>query len=84
MVKGANCDKRGQDNDACHTLFECPEGWDQVVVFVALIMCYKMELVRERQRRPTAAATQHSMPDLANPPPLAASNPATDKDIHAD
>ncbi len=96
-----NCDRRGRDDDAWHTLFECPAfqrypedvmttlqkkgeqpltldslvtimlkstaGWDQVAAFVALTIHRKIEIVRERQKRPIAAATQHLMPDLAIP-----------------
>ncbi len=98
----SNCDRRGRDNDAWHTLFEYPafrlyweeamtalekmgeplltpdslvlimlkstERWDQVAAFVALTMCRKMEIAREWQGQPIAAATQHPMPDLAIPP----------------
>ncbi len=44
------------------------DGWDQMAAFVALMMHRKMEIVRERQRRFVAAATQHPMSDLAIPP----------------
>ncbi len=106
----SHCDRRRRDDDAWHSLFECPgfqlyrydemtilqemceqpltsdsfvpimlkspDGWDQVAVFVALTMRHKMEIVRDRQRRPIAATTQHPMPDLAIPPMFAISNPA--------
>ncbi len=99
--KCSKCDRRGWDDDAWHTLFECPafrfyreeaittlekmgeppltldslirimlksaERWDHVAAFVALTMCRKMEIARERKGRPIAAATQHPMPDLAIP-----------------
>ncbi len=48
-------------------MLKSAEGWDQVAAFVALIMCRKMEIAREQQGRPIAAATQHPMPDLAIP-----------------
>ncbi len=44
-------------------------GWDRVAAFVPLTMCRKMEIAREWQGRPIAAATQHPMPDLAILPP---------------
>ncbi len=60
-------------------MLKSTEGWDQVAAFVALTMRHKMEIARERQGRPIAAATQHPMPDLAIPPPVFAfSNPATE------
>ncbi len=93
-----NCDRRGRDDDAWHTLFEyltfqlyredamttlqemgeqplTPDslvlimlrnanGWDQVAAFVTLTVHRKMEIVRERHRRPIAAAIQHPMLDI--------------------
>ncbi len=59
-------------------MLKSAEGSDQVAAFVALIMRHKMEIVRERQGRPIAAATEHPMPDLAIPPVFAVSNPATE------
>ncbi len=59
----------------------CFQGWDQVVAFITLTMHHKMELAGERQRWPTAAATQHPIPDLVPPTPVfAVSNPATDEE----
>ncbi len=45
-------------------MLKSAEGWDQMATFVALTMCRKMEIARER---PIVAATQHSMPDFAIP-----------------
>ncbi len=59
-------------------MLKSAEGWDQVAAFVALTMRRKMEVARERQGRPIAAATQHPMPDLTMPPVFAISNPATE------
>ncbi len=49
-----------------------------MAAFVALTIRRKMEIARERQGRPIPAATQHPMLDLAIPPVLAVSNPATE------
>ncbi len=38
-------------------MLKSAEGWDQVAAFVALTMLRKMEIARERQGRPIAAAT---------------------------
>ncbi len=56
-------------NSFVQIMLKSAEGWDQVAAFVALTMRYKMEIARDRQWRPIDAATQHSMPDLATPPP---------------
>ncbi len=42
-------------------MLKSADGWDQVAAFVALTILRKMEIARERQRRPIAAATQHPM-----------------------
>ncbi len=49
-------------------MLKSAEGWDQVAAFVALTMRRKMEIARERQGWPIAAATHHPMPYLAIPP----------------
>ncbi len=46
-------------------MLKSADTWDQVAAFVTLTMCRKMEIVRERQRQPVAAATQHQLPALA-------------------
>ncbi len=56
-------------------MLKSAEGWDQVAAFVALTIRRKMVIVREW---PIATTTQHPMPDLANPPVFAISNPATE------
>ncbi len=61
-------------------MLKSADGWDQAAAFVALTMCRKIEIVRERQRRAIAAATQHPMQDLAIPPVFAISNPATEEE----
>ncbi len=95
--KCVNWDRRGRDDDAWHTPFECPAFqlyredvmttlqqwvnnffhrtvWSQLYgtkwpFFFALTMGYKMELVQEQWRRPTATVTQHPISDLTIPPP---------------
>ncbi len=51
-------------------MLKSADGWDQVAAFVALTMRRKMEIAWERQRQPTAIATQHPMTDLAIPLPV--------------
>ncbi len=77
-TKCANCDKRGRDDDACLTLFECPafqlyqedamttsqETGEQPLTTNSSPIMLKTELVQEQQRRPMADTTQHPMPDL--------------------
>ncbi len=46
------------------------DGWGQNAIFVALTMRCKIKIAWEWQRRPTAATTQHPMPDLITPPSL--------------
>ncbi len=58
-------------------MLKSADGWDQVAAFVTLIVHCKMEIGREWQRQPIATTTQHPMLDLAIPPKLAISNPAT-------
>ncbi len=49
-------------------MLKSADGWYQMAALVTWTMHRKMEIVRKRQRRPLAAATQHPMPDLAIPP----------------
>ncbi len=49
-------------------MLKSADGWDQVAAFVTLTMRCKMEIVREWQRGPIAAATQHPISDLAIAP----------------
>ncbi len=55
------------DNLVPMIMLKSADRQDQVVAFVALTMHSKIEIVREQQRRPIAAAIQHPMSNLAIP-----------------